>query len=242
MCRDNILLCLTAAMYGNVKRILLECRELAREGTMHCACVQKAWLGKSSLQVHLSQQNQLWATWCDVKHPVVFIVLPLPPALLGDRDAADALLSFVFPNDYPFKPPRVWLLTAGIFLPKEACRVSGARGLPTRVTKVSALEAWSPAHSLHSLSRLVLQELADTRNWSLFLNAEERRVLPVLHASCSPTVLRDTLCARAWLPNELGWLGTQWHQVWLRNTKVHLPEIAKDLIKAYVGELADLLQ
>ena len=112
------------------------------------------------------------------------------------------------------------MLTQGVFIPTAPCR--GSRGR-VKLNKVPALrEEWSPARNLHEVSGLIMHELGDITKWETHLTKDERKMLPVLHASCSPSTLPQTLAVQDWIPTALSKLGRQWRGIRVGGSKHRL--------------------
>ena len=222
------------------KRILEECDYLVAAKIPHCLCVSPTFM------------TNAWKAWKapdtapddrkvvvrDVKHAMMFLALPLPVFLRAD-DEVQALLAFALDSNYPFKHPRAWILTPGIFLPMSQWRVSGATGKPTEISDLPTLRArWSPACLLATMGIDILQELGDPNTWTKYLSADEEAVLTVLHASCTPSSLSQTLDIRDLVPSELCGLGPQWYRMRARvrgeSSTVPVPLTVARLIASFL--------
>ena len=175
-----------------------------------------------------------------MKHPIIYTVLALPASLCGGNDSVDAIVAFVLPPHYPFKPPRAFMLTPGVFMPSASeCR---GRGKPVRISKVPALqEEWSPALFLDEVCGLILSELGDMSKWKRFLTRREGKLLPLLHASCTPCTLPQTLATQEWLPTDLSRLGSQCRDMRVGSSGSRLPETVLALLQTFIGKLSFML-
>ena len=131
------------------------------------------------------------------------------------------------------------MLTPGVFMPSSQCRGSGKH---VRISKVPALEEeWSPALFLHEVCGLILSELGDMSKWEMFLTRDERKLLPMLHASCTPRTLPQTLATQEWLPTGVSRLGRQWRGMRVGSSGSRLPETVLDLLQTFIGKLSFML-
>ena len=128
-----------------IKRVLSECDLLAWANRPRCLCINQTYFAGAELAGCSTRQALREAVVCEMKHPVVYVVLALPPLLCGTSGSVDALLAFVLPPAYPFKPPSAYMLTKGVFMPSSPCR--GSEGRP-RLLKVSSL--WEEVASSNS--------------------------------------------------------------------------------------------
>ena len=83
---------------GPVHRVINECPRLLQAGIRHCLCISQARLAEAALVGTSRQQALRIVVFCEVKHPMVFTVLPLPAALCGDREAVDVLVALILPK------------------------------------------------------------------------------------------------------------------------------------------------
>ena len=100
-----------------IKRVLSDCDLLAEANRPRCLCINQKHFAGAELAGCSTRQALREAVVCEMKHPVVYVVLALPPILCGTSDSVDALLAFVAPPTYPFKPPSAYMLTKGVFMP-----------------------------------------------------------------------------------------------------------------------------
>ena len=119
-----------------IKRVLSVCDLLAEANRPRCLCINQMNFAGAERAGRPTRQALREAVVCEMKHPVVYVVLALPPLLCGASDSVDALLAFVLPPAYPFKPPSAYMLTKGVLMPSSPCRGSEGRA---RLLKVSSL-------------------------------------------------------------------------------------------------------
>ena len=131
------------------------------------------------------------------------------------------------------------MLTKGVFMPSSPCRGSEGRA---RLLKVPSLwEGWSPVRTLRDVSALIMSELGDPTKWEAYLSTEERNILPVLHASCNPSTLPQTLAVQEWIPTAISKLGRQWREMRVGRSQQRLSQAIFTLLKTFIGKLDFML-
>ena len=224
---------------GLALRLIKECALLEQAEIPHCLCIGKVPFPEADPVGDSWLEAPRTTVLCEVKYPIIYTVVALPVSLCGGNDSVDALVAFVLPPAYPFKPPRAFMLSPGVFMPSSQCRGSGKH---VGISKVPALqEEWSPALFLHEVCGLILSELGDMSKWKMFLTRDECKLLPVLHASCTPCSLPQTLATQDWLPTALSRLGRQWRDMRVGSTGSRLPETVLNLLQTFIGKLDFML-
>ncbi len=189
---------------------------MRRAGTRHCLQIPLDVAARSQTELRNQRLKAAFDSaviYVQERKVVVYLDTPMTKESCS-QGLGRVLLAFVLPEEYPFKPPKVWLLTKGMFLPYPRYR-----GF-VPLWEAPMLYSWSPAYTLALLTAEVMQQLASSE--------------PLV--TCTPSTVEETLRARpAW---ELKRMQRQW-KVWAERR--FSSDVVK-VIEVFLGDLATIFK